>query len=91
MRKRFDRKKRDLQPISGPGVITSTNSKSSQSRRVDVARITRLNVDAPEHSFSISEAVEARGVPVQTFYHQGGHGRTRQPMKMNEPALVHPF
>jgi len=35
----------------------------------------------PEHSFRISEALKARGVPVQTFYHQGGHGGP-PPMKM---------
>ena len=28
----------------------------------------------PEHSFRISQALEARGVPVQVYYHQGGHG-----------------
>ena len=28
----------------------------------------------PEHSVRIYEAVKARGVPVQAYYHQGGHG-----------------
>ena len=28
----------------------------------------------PEHSWRIVEALEARGVPVQVYYHQGGHG-----------------
>ena len=28
----------------------------------------------PEHSFRISRALKERGVPVQNFYHQGGHG-----------------
>ncbi len=28
----------------------------------------------PEHSYRISEALEERGVPVQVYYHQGGHG-----------------
>ncbi|TWU43122.1 Xaa-Pro dipeptidyl-peptidase [Novipirellula aureliae] len=28
----------------------------------------------PEHSFRIYEAVKAKGVPAQIFYHQGGHG-----------------
>jgi X-Pro dipeptidyl-peptidase len=28
----------------------------------------------PSHSFRIAEALEARGVPVQVYYHQGGHG-----------------
>lgn len=28
----------------------------------------------PEHSYRIVEALEARGVPVQVYYHQGGHG-----------------
>lgn len=28
----------------------------------------------PEHSFRITEALKARGVPVQVYYHQGGHG-----------------
>ena len=28
----------------------------------------------PEHSFRITEALKARGVPVQIYYHQGGHG-----------------
>ena len=28
----------------------------------------------PEHSFRISQALKERGVPVQIYYHQGGHG-----------------
>ena len=28
----------------------------------------------PEHSFRITEALKERGVPVQMYYHQGGHG-----------------
>ena len=28
----------------------------------------------PEHSYRITEALKARGVPVQIYYHQGGHG-----------------
>jgi len=28
----------------------------------------------PEHSFRIYDALRARGVPVQAYYHQGGHG-----------------
>ncbi|MGH7577830.1 MAG: Xaa-Pro dipeptidyl-peptidase [Longimicrobiales bacterium] len=28
----------------------------------------------PEHSVRVYEALEARGVPVQAYYHQGGHG-----------------
>lgn len=28
----------------------------------------------PEHSFRVSQALKANGVPVQIFYHQGGHG-----------------
>jgi X-Pro dipeptidyl-peptidase len=28
----------------------------------------------PEHSVRISEALKARGVPVQEYFHQGGHG-----------------
>lgn len=28
----------------------------------------------PEHSYRISEALKDRGVPLQIFYHQGGHG-----------------
>lgn len=28
----------------------------------------------PEHSLRISTALKARGIPVQQFYHQGGHG-----------------
>ncbi len=35
----------------------------------------------PEHSYRISKALKAKGVPVQIFYHQGGHGGP-PPMKM---------
>ncbi|MDH3224213.1 MAG: Xaa-Pro dipeptidyl-peptidase, partial [Gemmatimonadota bacterium] len=28
----------------------------------------------PEHSYRISQALKERGVPVQVYYHQGGHG-----------------
>lgn len=35
----------------------------------------------PEHSFRIYEAVKAKGVPVQIFYHQSGHGGP-PPMRM---------
>jgi X-Pro dipeptidyl-peptidase len=35
----------------------------------------------PEHSNRISQALKARGVPVQIYYHQGGHGG-QPPMKM---------
>ena len=28
----------------------------------------------PEHSYRISEALKEKGVPLQIFYHQGGHG-----------------
>ncbi len=28
----------------------------------------------PEHSFRISQLLKERGVPVQIYYHQGGHG-----------------
>ena len=28
----------------------------------------------PEHSYRITEALKSRGVPVQIYYHQGGHG-----------------
>jgi len=35
----------------------------------------------PEHSFRIYEAAKARGLPVQIFYHQAGHGGP-PPMRM---------
>lgn len=35
----------------------------------------------PEHSFRIYEAVKAKGVPAQIYYHQGGHGGP-PPMKL---------
>ena len=28
----------------------------------------------PEHSYRVTEALKERGVPVQIYYHQGGHG-----------------
>ncbi|MDE2715537.1 MAG: hypothetical protein OXI33_00785, partial [Chloroflexota bacterium] len=28
----------------------------------------------PEHSYRITEALKRRGVPIQIYYHQGGHG-----------------
>ena len=37
----------------------------------------------PEHSFRIAEALEARGVPVQVYYHQGGHGGPPPLERMN--------
>jgi len=35
----------------------------------------------PEHSFRIYQALKEKGVPVQVYYHQGGHGGP-PPMKM---------
>lgn len=35
----------------------------------------------PEHSHRITRALKAKGLPVQVYYHQGGHGG-RPPMKM---------
>ena len=37
----------------------------------------------PEHSYRIVEALEARGVPVQVYYHQGGHGGPPPLERMN--------
>lgn len=37
----------------------------------------------PEHSFRITEALKARGVPVQIYYHQGGHGGAPPLERMN--------
>jgi len=37
----------------------------------------------PFHSFRISEALKARGVPVQVYYHQGGHGGEPPLERMN--------
>jgi X-Pro dipeptidyl-peptidase len=37
----------------------------------------------PEHSFRISEALKARGVPVQIYYHQEGHGGPPPMERMN--------
>ena len=37
----------------------------------------------PLHSFRISEALKARGVPVQVYYHQGGHGGAPPLERMN--------
>ncbi len=35
----------------------------------------------PEHSFRIYQALKEKGIPVQVYYHQGGHGGP-PPMKM---------
>jgi len=37
----------------------------------------------PEHSNRISQALKARGVPVQIYYHQGGHGGSPPMERMN--------
>ena len=37
----------------------------------------------PEHSFRITEALKERGVPVQMYYHQGGHGGPPPLERMN--------
>ena len=37
----------------------------------------------PEHSYRITEALKERGVPVQIYYHQGGHGGPPPPTLMN--------
>ncbi len=37
----------------------------------------------PEHSYRITEALKSRGVPVQIYYHQGGHGGPPPPSLMN--------
>ena len=37
----------------------------------------------PEHSWRISEALKARGVPLQMYYHQGGHGGAPPDTLMN--------
>ncbi|MEO0559802.1 MAG: Xaa-Pro dipeptidyl-peptidase [Bacteroidota bacterium] len=37
----------------------------------------------PEHSTRISEALKARGVPVQEYFHQGGHGGPPPLERMN--------
>ena len=37
----------------------------------------------PEHSYRITEALKARGVPVQMYYHQGGHGGPPPLERMN--------
>ena len=37
----------------------------------------------PEHSYRITEALKRRGVPVQIYYHQGGHGGPPPPTLMN--------
>ena len=37
----------------------------------------------PEHSYRISQALKERGVPVQIFYHQGGHGGAPPLEQMN--------
>ena len=38
----------------------------------------------PEHSFRITEALKAQGVPVQMYYHQGGHGGPPPLEQMNK-------
>ncbi len=42
----------------------------------------------PEHSYRISAALKERGVPVQTYYHQDGHGGP-PPMKMMNRWFTH--
>jgi X-Pro dipeptidyl-peptidase len=42
----------------------------------------------PEHSNRIYQAVKAKGVPAQIFYHQGGHGGP-PPMKMMNRWFTH--
>ena len=37
----------------------------------------------PEHSYRIAEALQERGVPVQVYYHQGGHGGPPPLERMN--------
>lgn len=37
----------------------------------------------PEHSFRISQALKARGVPVEIYYHQAGHGGPPPMERMN--------
>jgi X-Pro dipeptidyl-peptidase len=37
----------------------------------------------PEHSYRIAKALEARGVPVQFYFHQGGHGGPPPMERMN--------
>ena len=37
----------------------------------------------PEHSYRITEALKERGVPVQIYYHQGGHGGPPPLERMN--------
>jgi len=37
----------------------------------------------PEHSFRISQALKERGVPVQVYYHQDGHGGPPPMERMN--------
>ncbi|NBC16199.1 MAG: CocE/NonD family hydrolase [Bacteroidetes bacterium] len=37
----------------------------------------------PLHSFRIAQALKARGVPVQVYYHQGGHGGAPPLERMN--------
>ena len=41
----------------------------------------------PEHSYRISQALKERGVPVQIYYHQGGHGGPAAPD--DDEPLVH--
>jgi X-Pro dipeptidyl-peptidase len=37
----------------------------------------------PEHSVRVYEALKARGIPVQAYYHQGGHGGAPPLERMN--------
>jgi X-Pro dipeptidyl-peptidase len=42
----------------------------------------------PEHSYRISMALKEKGVPLQMYYHQGGHGG-EPPMKMMNRWFTH--
>jgi X-Pro dipeptidyl-peptidase len=42
----------------------------------------------PEHSYRISMALKEKGVPLQMYYHQGGHGG-EPPMKMKNRWFTH--
>ncbi len=42
----------------------------------------------PEHSYRITEALKKKGVPVQIYYHQGGHGG-EPPMTMENRWFTH--
>ncbi len=47
--------------------------KPIESRPADGSCVQRLERDA-EHSVRIYEAAKAKGLPVQAYFHQGGHG-----------------